>query len=289
MGDAKYEVFLKTVEMGSLTKAAEALGYTQSGVTHILNALEEECGLKLLSRGRAGVRLTSDGTSLMPYFRELCNSRRKLEEQIAGLHGLTAGLVRMGTFTSISAHWLPDILRSFCAAYPNIRFELAHGDYDEVESWILQGQVDCGFVRMPSKEPLETIFLKRDRILAVLPENHALAPLDRVPLERLAEYPGVYYERNCAGGIREFLDACPIRLNIQFAAEDDQAIMGMVESGLGVSVMPELTLRRTPYKILQKELDPPAYRDLGIAFRAGAGLSPAAGRFIAHVKAWADF
>lgn len=288
MGDAKYEVFLKTVEMGSLTKAAEALGYTQSGVTHILNALEEECGLKLLSRGRSGVRLTSDGKSLMPYFRELFNSRRKLEEEIAGLHGLTTGLIRMGTITSISAHWLPEILRSFCTAYPNIRFEMAHGDYDEVESWILQGQVDCGFVRMPSKEPLETIFLKRDRILAVLPEGHPLTALDRVPLERLAEYPGVYYERNCAGGIREFLEACPVRLNIQFAAEDDQAIMGMVESGLGVSVMPELTLRRTPYKIIQKELDPPAHRDLGIAFRTGAGLSPAAGRFISHVQAWAD-
>lgn len=286
MGESKYEVFLKTVELGSLTKAAEVLGYTQSGVTHILNALEDECRLKLLSRGRAGVRLTSDGQTLLPYFRELCNSRRKLEEKISGLHGLTTGLIRVGTFSSVSAHWLPEVFHSFCAAYPNIRFELAHGDYDQIENWIQQGQVDCGFLRLPSKAPIETIYLKRDRILAVLPEGHLLVPLEGIPLVRLAEYPGIFYEHNCAGGIRESLDALPVRLNIQFTAEDDQAIMGMVESGLGVSVLPELVLQRAPYKVVRKELDPPAWRDLGIAFRSRADLSPAAERFVSHVQQW---
>ncbi len=287
MSFTKYEAFIKTVELGSLTKAAEALGYTQSGISHILNALESECKMKLLSRDRSGIRMTSQGQELLPYFSRLCTNYRELAEKIDELNGLESGLVKVGTFTSVSTHWLPSILQSFRAVYPNITFELVHGDYPEIENWIIKGQVDCGFTRLPLSSGFETVFIKTDRILAVLPEGHPLAGLERVPVESLLKYPCIMYEKDTAGGIKEMLNTYTVKPNTQFVAQDDYAMIAMVEHGLGISVLPELVLQRTPYRIVIKELEPPLHRDLGLAFKPEATRSPATGRFLTHVKKWA--
>lgn len=288
MNFTKYEAFIKIVEHGSLTKAAEVLGYTQSGISHILNALESECDLKLLSRDRSGVTITSDGQELLPYFRRLCASYREFVGKIDELHGLESGLVRVGTFSSVSTHWLPSILQSFRETYPNIQFELVHGDYSEIENWISKGRVDCGFIKLPSTNGLETIFLKTDCVLAILPEGHPLAALNCIPMESLLQYPFITYEKETAGGIKEMINAYPIKANTQFVAEDDHAIIAMVENWLGVSVVPELVLQRTPYRIVARKLEPPVYRDLGLAFKSATSLSVAAKRFLSHTQKWME-
>jgi DNA-binding transcriptional LysR family regulator len=134
MSIQKYEAFLKIVEMGSLTKAAQALGYTQSGISHMLNALEKEWSLILLSRDRSGIRLTSDGLQTLPFMRNICDMHHELINELENLHGLQSGLIRIGTFTSVAVHWLPDMIKTFQDKYPNINFELLHGDYTEIEN-----------------------------------------------------------------------------------------------------------------------------------------------------------
>lgn len=109
----KYEAFIKTVELGSLTKAAETLGYTQSGVSHMIQSLEDEVGTKLMHRDRSGIRMTSDGEQLLPYFTDICASQHKLENKIQDILNLNSGLIRIGTFTSVSVQWLPFILKEF--------------------------------------------------------------------------------------------------------------------------------------------------------------------------------
>ena len=124
MNQSKYLVFLKTVELGSITRAAEALGYTQSAVSRVVAELEREWGLELLTRGRTGVEPTSHGEVMLPYMRAVCNAEKELEEQVAELHGLTRGTLRVGTFASVSIHWLPAIMKEFLTLYPGIHFEL---------------------------------------------------------------------------------------------------------------------------------------------------------------------
>jgi DNA-binding transcriptional LysR family regulator len=145
MNIQKYEAFLKTVEMGSLTKAAQALGYTQSGISHMLNALEKDWSLTLLSRDRSGVSITSDGLQLLPLVQNICNAHRELINKIGNLHGLESGLVRIGTFTSVAVHWLPNMIKTFQNEYPNIDFELLHCDYTEIENWIVAGEQTAVF------------------------------------------------------------------------------------------------------------------------------------------------
>lgn len=96
----------------------------------------------------------------------------------------------MGTFTSVADLWMPGLLTSFQKMYPNIEFELLNSEnYGEIESWIRCGTVDCGFVSLPTAEDLQTYFLRRDMLVAVLPENHPLAAAPFFPIDQLADQP----------------------------------------------------------------------------------------------------
>ena len=111
-----------------------------------MDRLENELGVKLLSRNRGGVVLTADGRAVLPKIEKLCAAHHSLMQTVEGLKDMDSGLVKIATFSSVSAQWLPRILKSFGKVYPNIEFEVVTGDfYDQIEGWIVNGTVDCGF------------------------------------------------------------------------------------------------------------------------------------------------
>ena len=203
MNILKYMAFVKTVEYGSFTKAAEILNYSQSGISRMINDLEKEWKVSLLERGRGGVRLTSDGLRLLPNARSLCSEYQKLQMQVDELNGLQSGLIRIGTFSSVATHWLPNIIKEFQKSYPNIDYELLLGDYTEIEEWIANGRVDCGFLRLPTNPEFETIFLEQDSLLAILPENHPLIKYDKVPVAALCSEPFMLLEKGANAEVSE--------------------------------------------------------------------------------------
>jgi DNA-binding transcriptional LysR family regulator len=284
MNIQKYMAFISTVEYGSFTKAAKLLNYSQSGISRMINDLEKEWGISLLERGRSGVRLTSDGLKLLPYAKSVCEEYKKLQTQVEELNGLQSGLIRIGTFSSVATHWLPNIIKEFQKDYPNIDYELLLGDYAEIERWILEGRVDCGFLRFPTLPELETIFLEQDKLLVVLPEKHSLADCEYFPVKALADSPFLLLGKDENSESAEIFERCGIFPEIHFTTWDDYAIMSMVESGLGISILPELILRRTPYRIVAKELEIPAYRKIGIALKDKRGASLAVRRFLDYIK-----
>ena len=280
----KYMAFIKAVEYSSFTKAAEVLNYSQSGISRMINDLEKEWGVTLLERGRAGVRLTSDGMKLLPHAKGLCAEYEKLQMQVDELNGLQSGLIRIGTFSSVATHWLPKIIKEFQKDYPNIDYELLLGDYTEIEEWILDGRVDCGFLRLPTHPELETIFLDQDQLMAIIPENHPLASCEKFPVAALCAEPFMLLEKGAKAEISEIFERCNLKPNVRFTTWDDYAVMSMVENGLGISILPQLILRRVPYKIIAKELDVPAYRSIGLALRDTKSASLAVKRFLEYLK-----
>lgn len=136
MNVSQYEALIKALETGTLTQAAEELGYTQSGLTRALNALESQFGFKLLRRDRNGVQLTAEGQFLLPHIKTVLYDQYRLEECVNEINGLKSGLIRVGTFNSVSAQWLPGMIKRFQADYPGIRFELLHGTNDQNVEWI---------------------------------------------------------------------------------------------------------------------------------------------------------
>jgi DNA-binding transcriptional LysR family regulator len=284
MNIQKYMAFVKAAEFGSFTKAAEALDYTQSGISRMINDLEKEWGVFLFERGRAGISLTSDGLKLLPQLKRICNEHEILMTQIEDLHDMQSGMIRIGTFSSVATHWLPNIIRIFKKDYPKIDFELLLGDYTEIESWILNGRVDFGFVRLPSKTELETTFLEQDRLLVVIPQNHPLANCEKFPINDLLNSPFMLLEKGAKAEISEIFEKHHISPQVNFTTWDDYAIMSMVENGLGISILPELILQRIPHKIIAKELEVPAFRTIGIAMREQKSLSLASKRFLEYLS-----
>ena len=283
MNILKYMAFIKTAEYGSFTKAAEVLHYSQSGISRMIGDLEKEWRVTLLERSRWGVSLTSDGSRLLARAQKLCEEYRKLQMEVDDLHGVQSGLIRIGTFSSVATHWLPNIIKAFQKDHPNIDYELLLGDYAEIEEWIAEGRVDCGFVRLPARPAFETIPLARDDLLAVLPEGHPLAESERVPASALCSEPFILLERGAKTDVTEIFEREGLSPRVRFTTWDDYAIMSMVESGLGISILPELILRRIPYRIVAKKLAVPAYREIGLALRERESASLAVKKFIEYL------
>ncbi len=279
----KYFAFVKTVECGSFTKAAELLNYSQSGISRMIGDLEREWKVTILERGRSGVRLTSEGVRLLPYAKRVCAEYEKLQAEVDEINGLKSGLIRIGTFSSVATHWLPNIIREFQKEYPNIDYELLLGDYAEIEEWISEGRVDCGFVRLPVQMELETMFLEQDRLLVILPREHPLAAREKIPVSALSGEPFMLLEKGAKADVSEIFERSGISPKVHFTTWDDYAIMSMAESGLGVSILPELILKRAPYRIAARELEIPAYRNIGLAWKEKKGNSPILKRFIEYL------
>ena len=283
----KYQMFLKTVECGSFSKAAVEMSFTQSAVSHAVQALENELNITLLSRNRGGVVLTADGRALLPRIEKLCAAHHELMQSAAELNGMDAGFVRVATFSSVSAQWLPSILKSFGERYPNIEFEVVTGDYyGQSEDWILQGKVDCGFLRLPSVKHLQTYALYRDELQVILPCGHPLADSDPFPAASLSTEPFIFLEEGQDYEISAALDKMGIRPNVKYTAREDRTMLAMVSKGLGISLLPELMVRHSPYPVVACRAPERFYRNIGIAVKDKKALSAATRRFVDYVRGW---
>ncbi len=283
-GIQKYQAFIKTVEFGSFTRAAKAMDYAQSSVSKMIADLETEWGLSLLERSRAGVELTSDGIAMLPYIQDILHSYCRLQERAAELGGIQSGTIRIGVFSSVATHWMPNIIKAFQRDYPNIQYEMLLGDYGEIEQWIAEGRVECGFLRLPTRENFETVSLERDELVLVLPKEHPLRKKSKIDPKDLDGQPFLLLEHGGKTEVSEYLEKHQIHPDIRFTTWDDYAIMSMVEGGLGVGILPRLILRRIPYQVEIRELADAPFREIGLAMRGGKMTSAAAKRFIQYLR-----
>lgn len=286
MSLTKLEVFQMVVEVGSVSKAAEALGLTQSAVSHALASLEAEWGFSLLQRDRSGVRLTSNGEHMLKYVREVLHWHDQLKQQVAAINGLEIGTIRIGTFTSVSSQWLPSMIQTFRAAHPSIRMKWFEGDYDEIHHWIVNGIVDFGFLSLSASKALDTISLKKDPIICVVPMNHPFSAQQTVTLSQIEQEAFIMPKWGSDHDVRRILKENRITPNIQYEVVEEQAIMAMVECGLGISILPKMAIYRPSEHIRLIEIEGDHYRTIGIAATSFSHLSPAAKTFLRCLFKW---
>ena len=152
MSIRKYIAYLRTVETGSITQAANELGYTQSAVSKMISDLEQDWQVKLLTRNHSGIEISSDGMVLLPTIREIVKDYEDLNFAVSELHGVQSGTLRLGCFTSLAVSLLPEILKCFHQTYPNIQIQLMTGEYYEISEWLRRDQLrlprHSGFERL---------------------------------------------------------------------------------------------------------------------------------------------
>lgn len=284
----RYIALKRIVELGSFSKAADSMGYSQSALSQMVSALEAELDIKLLNRNRTGAKLTYEGRELYPYVEKLIYQYEALKEKNNEIKGLETGVIRMGTISSVSTHWLPIILKEFQEEYPGIQFVLHQGDYTSIQEWIKTGTIDFGFVTPDAVTGIELIHLKDGAMSAVLPEGHSLAEYEAIPLKELAKEPFILLEEGHYYEPLEAFKEIGVTPDIKYTLHDDYSIMSMVEAGLGVSVLAELVLHRNDYKLAIRPTKPAIYRTIAIGYKDKASLSMASRRFIDRLKEKVD-
>ncbi|MFJ7511903.1 LysR family transcriptional regulator [Peribacillus simplex] len=261
-----YYAFIKTIETGSFTKAAEELGYTQSAISQMVHSLEEELSTTLILRSRKGITLTPDGEEFLPYIRKIYNSHRELTEKHKEMEGLQSGLIRIGTFSSVTCHWIPGLIKDFKELYPTVHFELQQGNYTEISNWIKEGSVDFGFVNSNVTD-LTTIPLQEDEMLAVMPVDHPLASSTKVSLKELLKDPYILLDEGVINEPLIIFKQYNFEPDTQYRVFDPYAIMSMIEQELGISILPKLLLNKCPYNIITKAISPSITRTITLAYK----------------------
>lgn len=285
METKKWEAMLTAVELGSFTRAAQRLGLTQSGLTHMMNSLEKEVGFPLLLRDRYGVRLTAAGESLLPAARELLQAGRRLDSAIAAQTSLKRENIRVAAYSSICMHWLPTIVQQFRWARPGVSVDIRMGSVEEIYRWLQEGTVDVSFASRQERWRVDWTPLWDDPLLAILPPDYPAEGLERFPVRGFEgkEFlmPSLGFDLDILG----VFEAQGVRPDIRSnTAVEDAAILSMVEHGLGVSILSQLVLQGRRDNVLALPLEPGACRHIGAGVRSLAEASPAVRELIGHAR-----
>lgn len=281
----KYQAFAETVRLGSLTRAAQSLGSTQSRISHILSDLEEEFGFSLLIRSRSGIQLTQAGKLLLPKMQAILQQEAALRTLARDIRQADAGTIRLGAFTSVAVHWLPGIIRDFQAIHPRVELKLFNGDYGDMERWLEKGEIDVGFVALPAPGQARTIPLAADPLMVILPRGHRLCAREAIAPEELRGEDFISLLQDSAHDTHRALDEAGISPRIKFTTKDDYAILAMVEQGLGVAIVPQLLLKGHREDLAVRPLAPGVSRTIALAL-PHEGEIPAVEAFCQTVTAW---
>jgi len=280
MNLAQLRAFSGVARAGSVSDAAVDLGLTQSAVSHALASLERELGARLVVRDRAGCALTGLGTRVLPDAEEALRRADRIAELAAAESGLREGRVRVGVIASAAGVLMP-LIAWFRRRYPGIAVAVFEGPDPEVSDWIDQRTVDLGVVT-GARPGLETVPLAHDEMLAVLPAGHRLETRGEVAVRDLAADPFLVSAGGCEPAIRQVHERHEVPFAPASRVTDMATLLAMVREGLGVSIVPSLSLAGAPGGVAAVPLRPRVPRALLLAAR-DTGLSPAARALLEHV------
>lgn len=265
MDSKKLEILMTAADLGSFTKASEVVGYTQSGLTHMMDALEREVGFQLLQRSHNGIRLTEQGTQLMPAIREFLQANANLENQIRTIANQKTGVIRIAAYSSIAMQWMPEILYRFRRLCPEISVDLRMVDHALEPFELLEsGQTDVIFASRQNYSFCDWTPLYREKMYAILPRDYPLVENGVFPLTEFAGKEFLMPHGRFDIDVKAALAPVGIKLNVRASRVDDETVIRMVGRGLGVSMMTELMIRGRTDDVLCVPVSPLTLRELGM-------------------------
>ena len=265
MDSKKLEILMTAADLGSFTRASEVVGYTQSGLTHMMDALEREVGFPLLQRNHNGIQLSQQGALLMPAIREFLQANANLENQIRMIAQQKNEVIRIAAYSSIAMHWMPELLYRFRRICPDVNVDLRMVDhalepYDLLES----GQTDLIFASRQHYPCCDWTPLYDDRMYAILPRDYPLNGRESFPIEEFAGQDFLMPYGRFDIDVKAALDPLGVKLNARVSRVDDETVIRMVGRGLGISMMTELMIRGRTDDVLCVPVTPSAGRELGM-------------------------
>jgi DNA-binding transcriptional LysR family regulator len=282
--EMRHLIALDTVaRVGTFGRAAEALGYTQSAVSQQIASLERLVDGKVFDRpgGPRPVELTPLGRRLLDGARDLLGRVDAIDHDLQRFRGGEVGRLAVGTFQSMSATVLPLVVARLRADHPDVELAVTESDVDEeLDTGLERGELDLSFVVGDRGPAFETVHVLDDPFVVVARPGQF--PDGPVPIAALADQPLVGQHANSCQLLNEAgLRERGLEPDYVFRSNDNGTVAAMVRSGLGVAVLPLLCVEPDDPRTALHLLDPPMEdRRIGMAWRSGRTLAPAAERFI---------
>ena len=285
MDTEKCKALLTVLDTGNLSAAADLLGYTPSGISRMMSALEDETGFPLLTRGRNGVTPTPECLRLLPAIRDMARTGQLFEEKAAALRGVETGKVRIGCAYVYYYDWLARVIASFVKLHPGIEVEILQGYSTRLCQAVADHEAD--FVIASRREgAFDFIPLLRDPLVAVVPPGHPAVKRGMYAMKDFEKESFIGRSPMQGTDNDRAFSELGIQPNIRHRAVDERACLFLVSAGLGVTL---------DNRIIEQELDTQDVRliptdpkwivEIGIALPVKEERSPAAAKFVAFAKA----
>jgi DNA-binding transcriptional LysR family regulator len=269
---------------GSFGRAAVRLGYTQSAVSQQIATLERIVGEKLVERpgGPRPISLTEAGALLLRHAESIVARLQAAQADLQALRSGEAGTLRVGTFQSVGARILPEVVRRFTAAWPSVELVLGETEDDEVELGVERGEFDVGFVLLPVGDaPLETDELLRDPYVLVVPAGSPLAAGAVPSLAAVGREPLIGFRSDRSlEPVEAAMRGSGVEPRFAFRTNDNTTVQGLVAAGIGNAIVPRLTVDEGDPRVVVRELAGVPPRVIAIARHRDRYHSPAARAFV---------
>jgi DNA-binding transcriptional LysR family regulator len=281
-----YQIFDAVAKQQSFLRAAEVMNLTPSAVSHSISSLESSLGFPLFLRSRTGVKLTNEGELMLIHVRSILNCEEQLQQEAAQINGLEKGTVVIGAFSSVCTNWIPDIVKSFHNSYPNIDINIMQGDYEDVLLWAKTGVINIGFATLPTRTDLIETPLHMDRLLCIAPKDFKPVHSKYVTIDDIKDQPFILQREGYNADTLSFIKKYNLSIRPQFFIDDDQSIIAIVESGLGISIVPELILNKVRCNVNVYPIIPNEFRTIGLVTHKKQLLSPATLKMFDHIVSY---
>ena len=274
MDAKKLEILMTAVDLGSFSRASEVVGYTQSGLTHLVNSLEREIGFPLIVRSHNGISLTEQGRDLMPDIRQFLQANASLENRIQGIREKQTETIRIAAYASIAMFRMPEILYRFRRICPNVDVDLRMVDHALEPFELLQdGKTDVIFASRQNYGTCEWTPLYHELLYAILPRDYPLKSPTEFPLKEFEGKEFLMPYGRFDIDVHAAFKREGVKANEQTVYVDDETVIRMVGKGLGISMMSELMIRGNTDDVLCIPVTPKSIRELGMGTEKGVELS----------------
>ena len=284
----KYRAFIKVIELGSITKAAKTLGYSQPGISHMLDALEQEVGFPLLIRNKDRIVPTEDGKRILACANQIIKDEDNLRDVVQSITGLVVGNLNITALNSTLVSYVPNVTSAFLNAYSNIKIKLEERPFSEAQTALLNGNSDIAFISECKTKGIEFHKLFEDPICLLIPEGHPFTACDKIPVSALNGCDFIMPLPGWDDPIHMITQKYNITPNIKHYVASDTAGIALVSEKQGVYVVSKLQSKVIPSHIIVKEFQEDIHRNIGFAVRSMRNITPALNEFIKTAKIIAE-
>lgn len=288
------ETFLAVATFGGFHRAAEALRISQPAVSARIKSLEQSLGAKLFSRSRGGLVVSEAGRTFRPHAEQLLKTASLARQAVHELLPSTASPLQIAAALSISVYFLPDVLKRFQRAHPNVIISIRPGHSKEVLDMVLNEEAEIGLARSLQHPEVETISLRDDPLLLVTHPTRGPSRLRRASLQQVASWPLIFYERGSSDWAltNSLFRTAGLVPNVAMEVDSIETAKRMAERGLGLAFLPQLAVGReirvgklATVKVLDAE---PLSRSLDVIHPRRRPLRQEARAFLQMVRAAAN-